>query len=109
MRHQGGESFEDTADVVISAMGHLERWDWPEIPGLDHFEGKLMHSAQWDEDFEHSLDAQENQAEGSGWGSKRVAVIGVVSICSGRLQYSPFEGFQRDSDCSSAPEASQTA
>lgn len=36
------------AEVVISAIGLLNRWKWPDIPGLHDFEGKLLHSANWD-------------------------------------------------------------
>lgn len=36
------------AEVIISATGLLNRWKWPEIPGLHDFEGKLLHSANWD-------------------------------------------------------------
>lgn len=41
--------FKDTADVVISARGGLNKIAWPKIEGLRDFEGKLMHSGAWDE------------------------------------------------------------
>jgi cation diffusion facilitator CzcD-associated flavoprotein CzcO len=41
--------FKDTADVVISARGGLNKIAWPKIEGLGDFEGKLMHSGAWDE------------------------------------------------------------
>lgn len=37
-------------------------WKWPNIPGLDTFEGKLMHSAAWDGEYDLK--------------GKKVAVIG---------------------------------
>ncbi|KAI8656424.1 hypothetical protein LRP88_11729 [Fusarium phalaenopsidis] len=42
------------SEVVISAVGILNNWKWPEIKGLHDFEGKLLHSANWDSswDFE---------------------------------------------------------
>jgi cation diffusion facilitator CzcD-associated flavoprotein CzcO len=43
--------FKDTADVVISARGGLNKIAWPKIDGLGDFEGKLMHSGAWDERF----------------------------------------------------------
>ncbi|KAL6229532.1 hypothetical protein BDW75DRAFT_249591 [Aspergillus navahoensis] len=55
----------DVADFVISATGLLNRWEWPQIPGLETFEGPKMHTAQWDSSV---------QLEG-----KRVAVIGAGS------------------------------
>ena len=39
---------ETEAEIVISAVGILNNWKWPEIEGLDLFEGKLLHSANWD-------------------------------------------------------------
>jgi len=36
------------AEVVINATGLLNKWKWPEIPGLHDFQGKLLHSANWD-------------------------------------------------------------
>lgn len=41
--------FKDTADVVISARGGLNKIAWPKIKGLRDFEGKLMHTGGWDE------------------------------------------------------------
>jgi cation diffusion facilitator CzcD-associated flavoprotein CzcO len=52
-----------TADVLISAAGHLSDPVYPDIPGLDSFQGKLFHSAQWD----HSCDTA----------GKRIGVIGT--------------------------------
>jgi hypothetical protein len=40
--------FEHVADFVIAARGTLNDVFWPEIPGLKTFQGKLMHSAEWD-------------------------------------------------------------
>lgn len=45
-----GESFEDTADVLISARGNLNDIAWPDIPGLRSFEGEVMHSAKWNQE-----------------------------------------------------------
>jgi cation diffusion facilitator CzcD-associated flavoprotein CzcO len=42
------EAQETEAEIVISAVGILNNWKWPEIEGLDAFEGKLLHSANWD-------------------------------------------------------------
>src|SRR5271170_2568294 len=38
-------------DVVFSASGVLNNWKWPDIPGLQDFKGKLLHSAQWDTEW----------------------------------------------------------
>ncbi|KAL6234087.1 hypothetical protein BDW75DRAFT_251673 [Aspergillus navahoensis] len=52
----------DQCDILISATGVLNNWKWPNIPGLDGFKGKLMHSASWDESYQYN--------------GHRVAVIG---------------------------------
>ncbi len=49
--------------AIISAVGQLNRPNFPEIPGRDRFGGTWFHSAQWD----HSVDLR----------NKRVAVIGT--------------------------------
>ncbi|OAL43037.1 FAD/NAD(P)-binding domain-containing protein [Pyrenochaeta sp. DS3sAY3a] len=43
-----GEEFVDTADVVCSAVGILNAWKFPNIPGLEDFKGRLIHSASYD-------------------------------------------------------------
>ncbi|MCD0451428.1 NAD(P)/FAD-dependent oxidoreductase [Actinocorallia sp. API 0066] len=57
----GGEVL--TPRAVISGVGALHVPSFPEIPGLETFEGKAFHSAEWD----HSYDLR----------GKRVAVIGT--------------------------------
>ncbi|KIV79991.1 hypothetical protein PV11_07526 [Exophiala sideris] len=53
------------AEVVINATGLLNKWKWPKIPGLHDFQGKLLHSANWDTSWD--------------WTNKRVALIGCGS------------------------------
>ncbi len=55
----------DIVDVVIAATGVLHHPRYPEIEGLDDFEGDAFHTARWDHDVE--LDG------------KRVGVIGTGS------------------------------
>lgn len=50
------------SSVLVTAMGHLSDAKWPDIPGLKDFAGELMHSAQWNHDYDVT--------------GKRVAVIG---------------------------------
>ncbi len=61
-----------TCEVFISAVGPLTEPSWPEVPGLDRFEGTLMHSARWD----HDLDLR----------GKRVASVGTGASA---IQYVP--------------------
>lgn len=46
-----GEQIE--ADVVVSAVGMFNELVYPEIEGLESFEGKSFHSARWD--WDHDL------------------------------------------------------
>ncbi|SOJ55048.1 4-hydroxyacetophenone monooxygenase [Mycobacterium simulans] len=51
------------ANVVIPAVGYLNRPRWPALPGTGTFSGVEIHSAQWDPDLDLT--------------GKRVAVIGA--------------------------------
>lgn len=52
-----------TANVVINALGPLNRPQIPNIPGLQSFTGSLFHSSEWDHSFDYK--------------GKRVAVVGT--------------------------------
>ncbi len=61
-RNSAGETRVDS-NVVVFAVGQLNRPMIPTIPGVGTFEGPAFHSAQWD----HTVD----------WSGKRVGVIGT--------------------------------
>lgn len=63
VRHRDGTRDRLEANAVISAVGQLNRPRFPDIPGIDAFEGVSFHSAEWD----HDCDLR----------GKRVAVIGT--------------------------------
>jgi len=46
-----GESYTINSDFLVSAVGQLNEPHYPEVPGLDIFNGKIMHSARWDWDY----------------------------------------------------------
>ena len=60
-----GTELEDTSDVLISARGNLNDISWPEIQGLQQFQGEVMHSAKWNEDYDFT--------------NKRIGIIGSGS------------------------------
>jgi len=60
-----GHIMEDVADVFVTGIGVLNKWEWPDIEGLHQFEGKLLHSANWDPDYDAT--------------GRRVAVVGAGS------------------------------
>lgn len=43
---------EDDADVFMTGEGVLNEWKWPDIKGLLNFQGTLLHSANWDSQFD---------------------------------------------------------
>jgi cation diffusion facilitator CzcD-associated flavoprotein CzcO len=52
-----------TARYLLTATGFLSQPNTPDIPGIDTFAGKIIHTAAWDHDYD--------------LGGKRVAVIGT--------------------------------
>lgn len=60
---QQGKNLE--ADILVGALGQLNRPQWPSIEGRDTFAGPALHSARWDK----SID----------WSGKRVGVIGSAA------------------------------
>ncbi|KAH8697928.1 hypothetical protein BGW36DRAFT_450673 [Talaromyces proteolyticus] len=78
-----GVELDDYCHVLINASGVLKsvfnflssfpsqfrgsviNWKWPNIPGIETYQGKLMHSAEWDTSYDYS--------------GKRLAVIGIGS------------------------------
>jgi 4-hydroxyacetophenone monooxygenase len=51
-RGPDGETEEFTANVLITAVGALNRPKWPVIDGLDRFSGPVVHTAQWPDDLD---------------------------------------------------------
>jgi len=43
---------EIAADVFVPATGQLGRPKYPDVPGLERFEGEMFHSARWNHDFD---------------------------------------------------------
>ncbi len=61
-------------DIVISAVGILHHPVYPDIEGLDSFEGNCFHSARWD--AQASLDGKRIGIIGTG--STAVQIVGAV-------------------------------
>ncbi|KAF3761989.1 FAD/NAD(P)-binding domain-containing protein [Cryphonectria parasitica EP155] len=56
------EDIVETVDIVVTARGSLNKTKWPQIPGIDDFEGEKMHSSAWNEKYDFR--------------NKKIAVIG---------------------------------
>ncbi len=63
VKTEGGKTFK--GDVLVGALGQLNRPSWPDIEGLESFRGDKMHSARWD----HSVSLE----------GKRVGVVGSAA------------------------------
>ena len=72
---------DDWCDLLISASGLLHSWKYPDIPGLKLFKGKLMHSAQWDDEY----DLTGKSVAVIGGGSSAVQIIPSIQPQVGKL------------------------
>ncbi|KAF2501138.1 FAD/NAD(P)-binding domain-containing protein [Lophium mytilinum] len=55
-------NLQDRAEVLIRCMGLVNDWRFPDIPGRQDYQGKMIHTARWDDSYDVT--------------GKRVAVIG---------------------------------
>jgi hypothetical protein len=104
----------DTADVLITGVGLLSRWQWPDIQGLETFRGKVVHSAQWETGEGDPGPKAKWEDTVKGWKDKKVAVIGVVSCesfekCNTRFLKRNTLGFFSDTDCTFSAAQSSSA
>ncbi|MBC9716834.1 NAD(P)/FAD-dependent oxidoreductase [Streptomyces sp. TRM66268-LWL] len=70
-----------TADVVVSATGPLSDPKIPDIAGIDTFEGKIFHSAQWDHDY----DLRGKRVAMIGTGASAIQIVPEIQKEVGRL------------------------
>ncbi|MCP5395196.1 MAG: NAD(P)/FAD-dependent oxidoreductase [Sphingomonadaceae bacterium] len=63
IRNSDGTSEEIVANAVINGHGPVNRYQWPDIEGLQDFSGRVVHTAAWPDDLDVT--------------GKRVAVIGT--------------------------------
>ncbi|MEE1929480.1 NAD(P)/FAD-dependent oxidoreductase [Streptomyces sp. TRM 70351] len=70
-----------TADLVVSATGPLSDPKIPDVPGLDGFEGKVFHSAQWDHDY----DLRGKRVAMIGTGASAIQIVPAIQPTVGRL------------------------
>ncbi|USX54685.1 NAD(P)/FAD-dependent oxidoreductase [Lentzea sp. HUAS12] len=75
----GGEVLE--ADVLVSAVGQLNRPSIPALPGLDGFEGPVFHSARW----RHDVDLDGKRVAVVGTGASAVQFVPRIQPVAGQL------------------------
>ncbi|KAK4128613.1 FAD/NAD(P)-binding domain-containing protein [Parathielavia appendiculata] len=51
---ESGEEFSDYATFLVNGTGILNNWKWPDLDGLDSFQGRLIHTARWPKNFDHT-------------------------------------------------------
>jgi cation diffusion facilitator CzcD-associated flavoprotein CzcO len=64
----------DEVDVVIAATGVLHHPRYPDIDGLDTFEGAVFHSSRWD----HEAELDGARVGVIGTGSTAVQIVGAI-------------------------------
>ncbi|KAF5316160.1 hypothetical protein D9619_006293 [Psilocybe cf. subviscida] len=69
-----GTIINDTCDILVNGTGVLNAWKWPDIPGLDKFKGKLLHTARWD----RSIDLDGKHVGMIGNGSSAIQVLPAI-------------------------------
>lgn len=65
---------EDEGEVLVNATGVLNKWRWPDLPHRERFQGKLLHSASYEEGY--SLEGKRVMVIGSG--SSGVQIIPAI-------------------------------
>lgn len=80
------------SDFLVSAVGQLNLPRTPDIPGLEDFQGKTMHSARWDWSYDLT--------------GKRIAIIGngahsskKINLLFTKYNTNPFYRSNCCSDC----------
>lgn len=70
-----------TANIVVSAVGQLNRPQMPQIPGLDAFEGPAFHTARWN----HEADIAGRRVGMIGTGASGMQVGPAIAPIVGNL------------------------
>lgn len=68
-------------DVIVPALGQLNRPQWPDIPGRSQFKGASMHSARWDP----AADLKGKRVACIGSAASAVQLIPEVAAIAGHL------------------------
>ncbi|MFP5326757.1 MAG: flavin-containing monooxygenase [Acidimicrobiia bacterium] len=75
VRSADGTEVEDRVEALVSAVGQLNRPQFPDIPGRDRFAGEWFHSARWDD----SVDLKDRRVLVIGTGASAAQFIPVVA------------------------------
>lgn len=75
----GAEAFE--AAALVMATGYLSDAKFPDVPGIDSFQGALFHSAEWD----HSVDLTGKRVALIGSGASAIQIVPEVAKLAEQL------------------------
>lgn len=75
------DTFVDYADYFINGGGFLNAWKWPQVKGLDTFEGPRLHTAKWDD----KVDLKDKRVLIVGIGSSGVQIVPTIIDTVGSL------------------------
>ena len=81
LRLPDGSSELRTANVLVSAVGQLNRPKKPNIDGLDTFDGPVFHTAEWD----HDADLRGKRVAVIGTGASSMQLARTTADVAGRL------------------------
>ncbi|KEF62563.1 uncharacterized protein A1O9_00536 [Exophiala aquamarina CBS 119918] len=68
-------------DVLVSGVGTLNNWKYPDIEGLSQFKGSLMHTATWDD----SVDLKGKTVAVIGNGASAVQLVPALQPVTGKI------------------------
>ncbi len=80
-RIETGDSEVLEADVLVSAVGQLNRPALTRVPGADRFEGAIFHTARWD----HGVELKGRRVAVIGTGASTVQVVPAIAGRVGHL------------------------
>jgi 4-hydroxyacetophenone monooxygenase len=75
LRDADGHRHDVVANIVVSAVGQLNRPKLPKLPGLDSFEGPVFHSAAW----RHDVDLTGRRVAVSGTGASSMQLVPSIA------------------------------
>ncbi|MFQ5512931.1 MAG: FAD-dependent oxidoreductase [Myxococcota bacterium] len=81
VRRKTGEEETLSANVIVSAVGQLNRPKLPKIEGLDTFAGPAFHSAQW----QHDQDLEDRRVAVIGTGASALQIVPEIAKQASRL------------------------
>jgi 4-hydroxyacetophenone monooxygenase len=80
-RHADGRTTDYTANVLVGAVGQLNRPRYPHIAGLENFKGPKFHTARWD----HSVSYKGKRVGMIGTGASGMQIGPAIAPEVGRL------------------------